>query len=83
MVKYFFDFRSGATISRDDVGEDLPDAAAAHREALDALAHAIRDVAMEGARDQHLVVEVRDDLGRVLEVSVVFRVRIFRTIKLL
>jgi hypothetical protein len=78
MVRYYFDFRSDGLFSSDDEGSDLPDAAAAHEQAVGALADGIRDVVLEGAKDQRFSIEVRDELGRVLEVSAVLESRLFR-----
>ena len=78
MARYFFDFRSNGSFSSDDEGSDLPDAAAAHEQAVGALADGIREVVVEGARDQRFTIEVRDDLGRVLEVSALLESKLFR-----
>ena len=71
MTKYFFDFRSGDVVSMDDEGEDLPDADAAHGEALGALADAMPDSVMQGKADQCFAVEVRDEFCPVLKIAVV------------
>jgi hypothetical protein len=78
MVRYFFDFRSDDVYSLDEEGEELLDAGAAHKEALGALADAIQDIVLEGATNQHFAVEVRDDLGQVLEVTAVLGSRFLR-----
>jgi hypothetical protein len=78
MTKYFFDFRAGNALSLDDEGEQLPDVEAGHGEALGALADAIHDVVLQGQSDQHFSVEVRDDLGLVLEVTVVLGSKLLR-----
>jgi hypothetical protein len=77
-MRYFFDFRSDDVYSLDEEGEELLDVGAAHQEALGALADAIQDIVMEGATDQHFAVEVRDDLGEVLEVTAVLGSRFLR-----
>jgi hypothetical protein len=59
-------------------GEELPDMAAAHREALAALADAIGDVVIEGAKNQNLEVNVRDGIGPVFEVTAVLGSTILR-----
>jgi hypothetical protein len=71
MTRYFFDFRSDGAISTDDEGVDLSDADEAHEQAVGALAEGIRDVVLEGAKDQRFAVEVRDELGVVLRISAV------------
>jgi hypothetical protein len=78
MAQYFFDFKSAGTFSRDEEGVQLPDAEAAHDMALCALVDAARDGVMEGSLEQHFAVEVRNGIGRVLEVTAVFNSRIFR-----
>jgi hypothetical protein len=79
MVKYFFDFRSDDALSRDDEGAELRDVEAAHGEALDALVDGIRDIVVQGSTGQHFAVEVRDELGAVLEVAAVLQSKILRT----
>jgi hypothetical protein len=78
MVRYFFDFRCHGAFSRDDEGSELPDTEAAHEEALNALSDALPEIVIQGATDQNFVIEVRDDLGPVLEVAAVLRSIIFR-----
>ena len=78
MVRYFFDFRSHGAFSRDDEGSELSDTDAAHEEALNALSDALPEIVIQGATDQNFVIEVRDDLGPVLEVAAVMRSIIFR-----
>jgi len=78
MVRYFFDFRSHGAFSRDDEGSELSDTDAAHEEALNALSDALPEIVIQGATDQNFVIEVRDDLGPVLEVAAVLRSIIFR-----
>ena len=78
MARYFFDFRSDGSLSADDEGLDLLDADAAHQQAVGALVEGIRDIVLEGAKDQRFVIEVRDDLGRVLQISAVLESEFFR-----
>jgi hypothetical protein len=78
MTQFFFDLRSVDTFSQDEEGIELPDAAAAHRMALGALCDAAHDAVIEGSTDQLLAVEVRDEIGPVLEVTAFFSSRIFR-----
>ncbi|MBR0822959.1 DUF6894 family protein [Bradyrhizobium liaoningense] len=78
MAQYFFDFKSVDVASRDNESMELPDTAAAHDVALDALVEAAREAVVEGSCDQRFAVEVRNGIGRVLEVSAVFNSRIFR-----
>ena len=51
---------------------------AAHRVAIGALSDAICDIAIEGGSDQQFAIEVRDDIGPVLRVSVVLESKLFR-----
>jgi hypothetical protein len=78
MTLFFFDLRSADTFSQDEEGTELPDAEAAHRMALGALSDAARDAVIECLTDQLLAVEVRDEIGPVLEVTAFFSSRIFR-----
>lgn len=78
MARYFFDFRSNGAVSTDDEGVDLSDAQAAHQTAVGALADGIRDFAIEGSSDVHFGIEVRDDIGRVLDVTAKLGSKIYR-----
>ena len=78
MARYFFDFRSGGSSSKDEEGQDLPDMGAAHGMAIGALSDAIRDIAIEGSNDQQFAIEVRDEFGSVLRVRAVLNSQIFR-----
>jgi hypothetical protein len=78
MPIYFFDFRAGQAFSLDEEGEDFVDIDEVHRAAVSLLASAVNETMVEGAADQ-LAIEVRDELGPVLEVSAVVRSKIFRT----
>ena len=78
MTQYFFDFRSSGVISTDDEGQELPDVEAAHREAVEALADALQDLILEGEIDQRIIIDVRDDLGPVLQVTAVLGSRLLR-----
>ena len=79
MAIYYFDFRLDEILSPDEDGVELPDAGSAHKEALGALAEAIRDGVLEGQSEQRLVVSVRDELGPVLQISAVVGSTILRT----
>jgi Domain of unknown function (DUF6894) len=78
MARYFFDFRSDGSFSTDEEGADLSDVGEAHDAAVSALSDAIRDIAMEGGRDQKFAIEVRDEFGPVLHVNAVLESKIFR-----
>jgi hypothetical protein len=78
MTQYFFDFRSNGIVSIDEEGVELPDAEAAHDQAVGALTDAARDAVLAGATAQRFDVQVRDGVGPVLEVTGVFGSKIFR-----
>lgn len=78
MTQYFFDFRSSGVVSTDDEGQELPDVEAAHKEAVEALADALQDILLEGEIDQRIIIDVRDDLGPVLQVTAVLGSRLLR-----
>jgi hypothetical protein len=78
MARYFFDLRAGDAASVDDEGEELPDVTAADGEALNAVADAMQDAAVEGLSDQHFAVAVCDELGPVLELTVILSSKILR-----
>jgi hypothetical protein len=78
MATYFFDFRAGDVVSLDEEGEELADIAEAHQRAAEVLADAIQTVILEGKAGQHFAVEVRDELGPVLELSAVLGSKILR-----
>lgn len=79
MTVYFFDFKLGDLISIDDEGLELPNVEAAHDQAVSALVDAARDAISEGAIDQQLAIEVRDEIGLILEVTAVFGSKVLRT----
>ena len=78
MTTYFFDFRANDVLSSDEDGEELPDAAAAHKAAVEILIGALREGFQEGKADQRFAVEVRDGLGPVLQVSALLGSKIVR-----
>jgi hypothetical protein len=78
MNRYYFDLRSGDVAVTDDEGRVLGDIEAAHQAAVEALANAIKGVVVEGVSEQHIAVDVRDDIGLVLEISAVFASKILR-----
>ncbi len=78
MATYFFDFRARTAFAVDEEGEDLTDLSAAHAKALSMLAGALEGMVSEGAVDQKLAVEVRDEFGPVLNVGAVLNSTILR-----
>jgi hypothetical protein len=51
-MRYFYDFRSGSSLSEDEEGLELSDIEAAHKEAVKALGEAVKDVITEGIAEQ-------------------------------
>ena len=78
MTRFFFDFRTDQDLMRDEDGTELPHVEQAHDEALGALVDAICDIVTEGQSGQQFAVEVRDELGPVLEITATFGSRILR-----
>ena len=76
MARYFFDCKTNNAFADDEEGMELPNAEAAHNEAVGSLAEMF--VIEEGTIDQRFVISVRDELGPVLEVSAVLGSKIFR-----
>ena len=77
MPLFYFDTRDGDEFFEDDSGLELPDLAAAKTEAAMALAELARDV-IPGSSTRQLSVEVRDDLGPVLQARMSFEAIILR-----
>jgi hypothetical protein len=71
MPRYFFDTRDGDLFMEDDEGAELPDVAAAKAVASVSLAELARDVTPTSER-RVLIVEVRDEVRRVLELRPFF-----------
>ena len=78
MTTYYFDLRSNGTLSFDEEGTELPDANAAHEQAVETLAEVCRTGTLEGGPEQRFGVQVRDEIGAVLEVSAIFSSKIIR-----
>jgi hypothetical protein len=78
MASYFFDMRSDDVASLDEEGQELENIDAAHEEALRTFAQAICAAVMQSRPDQRFSVEVRDDLGPVLDITGVIASKIHR-----
>lgn len=78
MTVYFFDLQADDLQSIDEEGMELLNADAAHNQALDAFAGAIREIIQQGKSHQPIGVSVRDEIGTVLEISGVIQSRIVR-----
>jgi hypothetical protein len=76
MARYFFDFKTDDAFANDEDGVELPNVEAAHNEAVDSLGEMF--VVKEGATDQHFIINVRDELGPVLQITAVIGSTIFR-----
>ncbi len=67
MTKYFFDLAlNGAELDRDGQGSDLPDLAAASREARQTIGDLFRDEMRNGSAIRTIAISVRDETGAVL-----------------
>jgi hypothetical protein len=77
MPLYYFDTRDDGTFIPDDLGLELPDLESVKVEAARSLAELARDV-IPGVLQRELAVEVRDELGPVLEALMTFQAIILR-----
>ncbi|MFD6316930.1 DUF6894 family protein [Methylorubrum thiocyanatum] len=73
MSRYFFDVHDGVSVV-DDRGSDLPDDAAARAHAQQEAASYVSRPGMLTADGGAIIVDVRDELGPVLSVRLVFNV---------
>ena len=78
MAKYFFHFRSPGSSSIDEEGLVLTDMDAAHHVAVGALADGLREIVVQGGRDQQFTIEVHDEFGVVLHVRAVLESKLYR-----
>ena len=74
MTRYYFDIRDSGKRIHDDVGVELPNIQSAQQEAAVRLAEMAPEL-VKSRRQHHTVVEVRDDDGLALEVSLSFVVK--------
>ena len=68
MARYFFDFRDGDGVARDEVGQDLDSLDTVRRTAVTAAGEALRDATLSG-KEGHVAIEVRDGNGRVMTIE--------------
>jgi hypothetical protein len=68
MVRYYFDFRDGDGVARDETGQDLDSIEAVRKSAVTAAGEALRDVTLSG-QEAHVAIEVRDGSGPVMTVE--------------
>ena len=72
MSRYYFDFRENDDWAFDDVGVELFDLAAAHREGLRGLTAVASEAVFALASERRFAVEVRDENGLIFELSRLF-----------
>jgi hypothetical protein len=76
MTLYYFDLRDGDEIAVDEEGLELRDLSAVQEEAARALAglswDAVRN--FKGAQSRGMAIEVRDELGPVMQVRFTFEI---------
>ena len=68
MARYFFNIRDGADLTRDEEGQELPDAQAAHQEAICASREMLGERLLHGGPLNHRQIEITDETGQVVEV---------------
>jgi hypothetical protein len=78
MSRYYFDFRDNDDLMFDDVGVELADLDAAHREGFRGLMAVASEAVFALASKRHLTMEVRDENGLVIELSAAIQSRLLR-----
>jgi hypothetical protein len=75
-VRYYFDLRAGGQIVVDDEGLELPSIERVQEEAARSLADMARDAVRKQGNGaaQSMAIEVRDDIGPVMQVKFTFDV---------
>src|SRR3954468_20419394 len=68
MPRYFFHVRQGTVLSRDEEGQELPDAEAARREAVNSTREILGEKLLHGGSLDHRTIEIADETGRVGDV---------------
>ena len=83
MPRYFFHIREGGEISKDCEGQELPNAEAARREAINSAREILGEKLLHGGALNGRVIEIADETGRVIDVvnanDVLFKAGQFRT----
>jgi len=83
MPHYYFHVREGADLSRDEEGQDLPNAEAARREAINTSREILGEKLLHGRSLNHRTIEIADETGHVVDVissnDVLFKAGKFRT----
>lgn len=78
MSRYYFDFRENDHLMFDDVGVELADLEAAHREGFRGLTAIASEAVFALASKRHLSMEVRNENGLVFELSAAFQSKVLR-----
>lgn len=68
MARYYFHVREGSILSRDQEGQELPDAEAARREAISTTREMLGERLLHGGSLSHRSIEIADETGRVVDV---------------
>ena len=83
MPRYYFHVREGSTLHRDTEGQELPDAEAARREAINSSREMLSEKLLHGGSLNNRNIEIADETGHVVDVvnsrDVLFRGGQFRT----
>jgi Domain of unknown function (DUF6894) len=74
MKRYYFDIRKDDDLAADEEGLIMRDVDAVQKEAALSLADMAREAAPDGGFHR-MAIEVRDDIGPVLEVSYLWQIR--------
>jgi hypothetical protein len=67
MPRFYFHVREGAEISRDREGQELPDAEAARREAVNTSREILGERLLHGGALNHCRIEIADETGLVVD----------------
>jgi hypothetical protein len=83
MPRYYFHVREGSDLSRDEEGQDLPNADAARREAINSSREILGEKLLHGGSLNHRTIEIADATGHVVDMvnsnDVLFKGGKFRT----
>ena len=68
MPRYFFHVREGSVLHRDTEGQELPDAEAARREAINSSREMLGEKLLHGGSLDSRSIEIADETGHVVDV---------------
>src|ERR1700744_2560193 len=68
MPRYYFHIREGGELSKDQEGQELPDAEAARREAVNAGREILGEKLLHGGALNNRTIEIADETGHVVDV---------------